>query len=246
MNFIKTTVGLLGLLSYANATNEFDLEAVAEPTFLNDYPELLGFAPGTVFDLTPFKLQVPYSSTGSFTSGSPIEIKQPELNSYEKANLFFGGTDSAGGHYMVLKTPCKGLTTSNSEHPRVELRANAEWNGASSTKHTISATYTVHKVAAVSKRTTIMQIFDGDLGHAFVEFFAESGKGLYFYVFERDHSHTTYMIDSNWAVGQKFNLKSSIQNGNLQVLYHNSLTQSITTSNIQGRTGLYFKAGDYC
>lgn len=83
MNFVKTYVGLLGLLSYANAVNEFEPEAVAEPTFLNDYPELLGFIPGSVFDLRPWTLQIPCSSSGSFTSGDADIIKQPELsNSY--------------------------------------------------------------------------------------------------------------------------------------------------------------------
>jgi hypothetical protein len=156
MNFVKTYVSLLGLLTYANAFNEFEHEQFDEPKFLNDKPELLGFIPGTVFDLDKFKLQVPYSSSGSFTSGTPIEIKQPELKSYQKANLFYGDTDLAGGNYMVMRTPCKGLTTSGSEHPRVEFHELAEWKGADSIKHTISATYTVHKVAAVSKRTVIM------------------------------------------------------------------------------------------
>jgi hypothetical protein len=30
--------------------------------------------PADYFNLKPFKLQVPYSSSGSFTSGSPVEI----------------------------------------------------------------------------------------------------------------------------------------------------------------------------
>ena len=77
-----------------------------------------------------------------------------------------------------------------------------------------------------------MQIFDKDLSRPFVEIFADSRKGLFYYVFERDGSHTTYVIDSKWALGQKFNLKSSIQNGNLQVLYNDILTQSISTPNI--------------
>jgi hypothetical protein len=51
-----------------------------------------------------------------------------------------------------------------------------------------------------------MQIFDKDLGRAFVEFFAESGKGFYFYFFDGDGSHTTYMIESNWAPTKILNL----------------------------------------
>jgi len=147
---------------------------------------------------------------------------------------------------MLMKTPCRGLTTSGSEHPRVEFSEINTWNASSSTKHGLNVEYTVRKVANNSQRTVIMQIFDKDLGHAFVEFFAESGKGLYFYVFERDGSHTTYMIDSNWSAGNMFNLKSSIQSGTLEVLYHNAVTHTISTSNIKGRTGIHFKAGDYC
>lgn len=103
-----------------------------------------------MFNLSQFVLQVPYSSTGSFTSGSPIEIKQPQLITYKLANLFYGATDSAGGNYMVMRTPCRGLTTAGSKHPRVEFREIATWKAADSIKHTISATYTVQKVATVS------------------------------------------------------------------------------------------------
>lgn len=83
--------------------------------------------PATYFDLTNWSLQVPYSKTGSFTEGSPITIKQPDLATYTKSDLFY--TKAVDGEQvMVLKTPVKGLTTSGSSHPRVELR---ERNGSS-------------------------------------------------------------------------------------------------------------------
>lgn len=54
---------------------------------------------------------------------------------------------SDGSHYMRMKTPCVGLRTSNSEHPRVEFSETATWNGSTGTKHTMNVEYTVVRVA---------------------------------------------------------------------------------------------------
>jgi hypothetical protein len=85
-----------------------------------------GSAPGSYFDLTPWYLTPPVTSSGG-TSGTAAEIDQPALNTY--ASTFFQ-LDSTGD--MVFTAPVVGATTSGSDASRSELRemengAHADW-----------------------------------------------------------------------------------------------------------------------
>ena len=78
MNSLFKAIGLASLANaiQLTATNQLDAEVEA-------------FAvPASAFDLSYWKLQVPYSSTGSFTTGSATEIKQPTLATFSYDNLF--------------------------------------------------------------------------------------------------------------------------------------------------------------
>ena len=100
---------------------------------------------------------MPYSSTGSFTTGSATEIKQPELATYTYDNLFYLKTISDQDYAVVMRTPVQGVTTSGSSHPRVELREMtnsgqdlASWGTNDGLIHTMSITQTVTHLTDVS------------------------------------------------------------------------------------------------
>lgn len=118
--------------------------------------------PASAFDLKNWKLQVPYSSSGSFTSGTAAEIKQPELDSYSYDNLFYLKKLSDGSNVIVMRTPVQGVTTSGSIHPRVELRemknsgsTDASWGTNDGKTHTLSISQTVTHLPSVTNRTTV-------------------------------------------------------------------------------------------
>ena len=145
----------IGLASFANAiqltaTNQLDAEVEA-------------FAvPASAFDLSNWKLQVPYSSTGSFSSGYATEITQPTLATFSYDNLFYLKTMTDGTSAIVLHTPVQGVTTSGSVHPRVELRemtssgtVSAAWGSNDGKTHTMNLSQTVTHLTTVSAQAAI-------------------------------------------------------------------------------------------
>ena len=119
------------------------LEIVSLAYMTNGIELGTGAVPADEFNLTNFKLQVPYSSTGSFTSGTSSEIKQPALAKYSYDNLFYLSLLVAEPA-IVFRTPVRGLTTSGSKYPRLELRemtnsgaTMAAWNSNDGLIHTI-------------------------------------------------------------------------------------------------------------
>jgi hypothetical protein len=66
---------------------------------------------------------------------------------------------------------------------------------------------------------------------------------MYAYLFDNNGGHVDYTIDSDLKVGQSFTLKTVISGGTIKVYYNGVLNQTIKNST---RTGLHFKAGDYC
>ena len=97
---------------------------------------------------------MPYSSTGSYTAGDATSISQAKLKTFSHNSHFY--LDSTYS-YIVFTTPALGVTTSGSEHPRVELRemtaagASAAWGSNDGLTHTINQTITVVKVTSVAK-----------------------------------------------------------------------------------------------
>jgi hypothetical protein len=225
-----------GIATVASTPEGFLTETVISDSF-----ETSNSAPGSKFDLNSWYIQLPYSSSGSYTSGDASSVKQPELNTFSKDNIFW--LDSNG--LMVMKTPVKGVTTGGSDHPRTELRevygSNHHWDCNDGKTHTMEVSATVTHVAAVTARVVTMQVFDEVDSHMW-EVFASKDKGLYGYHFSPDGSHVTKTIDSNWSSGHEYTLKTVIHNGHMDVYYNGSLNQSFS---VQGKQ-LYFKTGDYC
>ena len=147
MNSLFKAIGLASLANaiQLTATNQLDAEVEA-------------FAvPASAFDLSYWKLQLPYSSTGSFTTGSATEVKQPTLATFSYDNLFYLTTMTDGTSAIVMRTPVQGVTTSGSDHPRVELRemtstgkVSAAWGTNDGKTHTMNLSQTVTHLTAVS------------------------------------------------------------------------------------------------
>lgn len=94
---------------------------------------------------------MPYDSTGNYctsyatdfscSSGKATEIKQTKLATFSHATHFY--LDSSYS-YIVFTTPANGVTTSGSDHPRVELRemtakgAAAAWGSNDGKTHIIN------------------------------------------------------------------------------------------------------------
>src|ERR1700754_4217801 len=75
-------------------------------------------APAAVLDLTTWKITLP---TGA--SGSPTEVKQPALDSFQVAPWF---TTADSCRAVQFRAPVNGVTTSGSSYPRSELREIAD------------------------------------------------------------------------------------------------------------------------
>ena len=211
--------------------------------------------PAAYFDLSLYKLQVPYDSSGSFTSSnSPTTISQSKLKTFSYSPYFYMRTNEFGVAAMVFRTPVQGLTTSGSEHPRFELRemtssgANAAWSAVDGLTHTFEISGNVTHLTSVSQRAVVMQIFDSTNG-PYMEVYAtpastNGGKGLYATTVNlTDDSLKTYYLDKSFDVDKAYTLKAQIYNGVLSIYYNGSL---VATESGLTRTALYFKAGDYC
>ena len=119
-------------------------------------------APGSNFDLSNWKLQLPIDVKGSF-GGKAAEVK--ELSSYVHRDYFHTGGDGA----IVLAAPVNGATTGGSIYARSELRemngaAPAEWSLAQGGR--LTATMQVDAAPAQSDGTygkiVVGQIHGGD------------------------------------------------------------------------------------
>lgn len=90
--------------------------------------------PGTLFDLTNYKLQLPVSAGGS----SVEQISQPALKTYNSTFFY-----ALGGSSAYFFTPENGATTSGSSYPRSELRENIDWVLGTPGVHVLNATVRV-------------------------------------------------------------------------------------------------------
>jgi hypothetical protein len=206
------------LAAYASAIQlETSLEQL-KPTCTS------GCVPADKFDLSLFKMQMPYDSTGSYTSGSATSISQKKLATFSHPSHFY--LDSTNS-YIVFTTPALGVTTSGSEHPRVELRemtaagANAAWGSNDGKTHTIDQTVTVTKVTSVSKLTVPLQVFDNTYGPFWEVFASDSTKGLFSYLFTAAGKASTVYIDKLFKIGDKFSLKTVIAKDVITTTYYN-------------------------
>ncbi|MFG1952035.1 polysaccharide lyase family 7 protein [Micromonospora sp. NPDC048830] len=186
-----------------------------------------------MLDLTNWKITLP---TGS--SGSPTEVKQPTLDSYQ-ASPWFVTADSCRA--VQFRAAVNGVTTSGSSYPRSELRemtsngtANASWSSTSGT-HTLVVDGAFMALPAVKPHLVIAQIHDGSDD---VTVFRLEGSSLY--VTNGDTTHHK-LVTSSYQLGTRFQAKFVVSGGQVKAYYNGVLQTTISRS----FSGAYFKAGAY-
>jgi len=191
--------------------------------------------PTRAIDLSCWKLTVPYDTE---RKGNPDEIVQPELDSFQDANCFIA-TKARDG--IVFRARCDGLTTSNSEYPRSELREmkrggkdEAGWGTADGKTHCLAVVQAITHTPAAKKHVVCTQIHDAKSDVMTVRL---EGKKLFV---GRDKAGNI-LLDGNYKLGTRFRLTIQAGAGHIRVWYNGSLKMDWELQ----RTGCYFRVGCY-
>jgi len=189
--------------------------------------------PAQQLNLTNWKVTLP---TGS--SGSPTEIKQPQLKTYS-ANPWFTVNSACTG--VQFRSPVNGVTTPNSSYARSELRemasngtANASWSATSGT-HTMTFRLAFNKLPNDKAHVVGAQIHDGDDD---VTVFRLEGTNLYV---TKGNTTNHKLITSSYKLHTVFEGKFVVSGGQIKVYYNGALQTTISHT----ASGNYFKAGAY-
>lgn len=190
--------------------------------------------PATILDLTNWRLTLPVDTA---RSGTPDEIGQPELKAYDDSGCFYVNATAKG---VVFRAHCGGDPTKGSKYPRCELREmtaagkRASWDTGGSAVHTLTMQAAINAVPPVKQHVVCAQIHDANDDLLMVRL---EGQKL----FVERNSSGDVMLDSNYKLGTKFDLKVEAGHGNVKVWYDGTLKMDWDVS----RKGCYFKAGCY-
>jgi len=190
--------------------------------------------PAEVLDLTNWKVTLPIGS-----SGSPTEIKQPQLQTFVNTSYFRPNTACDG---VVFRGTTNGVTTSGSSYPRSELRemtsngtANASWSSSSGT-HTMIIDQEILAVPQGKKHVVAGQIHDANDDVIVIRL--EFPK-----LFVDINGATGPTLDANYTLGKRFTVKFVASGGKVDIFYNGGATPAYTLN--QNFSGGYFKAGAY-
>lgn len=187
--------------------------------------------PAQILDLANWKEQLPTGSPGSVT-----EVKQPQLASFV-SNPYFRPNSACNG--VVFQAPTDGVTTSGSTYPRSELRemtgggtSNANWTSAGTHIMYLDQAITAapngkrHVVAGqVHNLSSDVIAIRLEYPKLFIDYAGADGP----------------VLNPNYALGTRFNVKIVVVNGALQTFYNGTLIDTRPLND----AGLYFKAGAY-
>lgn len=189
--------------------------------------------PANVLDLTNWKQTLP---TGS---GSPTEIKQPSLAGFSVSPYFLPLSDCGG---VQFRAPVNGVTTSGSSYPRSELRemadggsANADWSTSSGT-HVMYIDQAITSVPQTKKHVVAGQIHDADDDVIVIRL--EYPK-----LFIDINGNDGPVLDPNYELGKRFNVKFVATNGQVKIYYNGNPSPAHILN--KSTSGCYFKAGAY-
>jgi hypothetical protein len=197
-------------------------------------PPVNSALPSGILNLTNWKLTLPVDTSHA---GSPDEILQPELNSFQDAQYFHVDDTRIG---VVFKAHCGGATTSGSGYPRSELRemvnngsARASWSTTSGT-HTMEITQAITHLPVVKPQIVVGQIHDAS--DDVIVFRLEGTK-----LFIDQNGDNGPVLTTSYRLGDVFTTKFVARNGGVECYYNGQYiyTYPVNTS------GCYFKAGAY-
>ncbi len=191
--------------------------------------------PSEVFDLRPWKLQLPVGAPEQ-----PDEIEQPELAEYAADPWFT--VDTRTGRRVVFRANVDGVTTSGSSYPRSELRemtADGAERAAWSTEqgvHTMTIRQAITHVPEVKPHVVAGQIHDAEDDVVMIRL---EGRKL----FVEGGGENLGTLDEDYRLGTIFTARFQAHDGRIDVYYEDLATPAVTVP-IEA-DGCYFKAGVY-
>jgi hypothetical protein len=190
--------------------------------------------PSDVLDLTNWKLTLPIGE-----EETPMEIEQPELESYALEPYFLLNADGTG---VVFNANAGGVTTSGSGYPRSELREmtndgadRASWSTSSGT-HSMTIVQAITHLPEVKPHVVAGQIHDAEDDVVVIRL---EDRRLFV-----DQGGTNIGdLESNYTLGDVFTVRFVAGEGRIDV-YYEDMTAPVVTYPVD-TDGCYFKAGTY-
>jgi hypothetical protein len=171
----------------------------------------------------------------------PVEIRQPQLQTYEYAPYFW--TDGTDG--VVFMAPANGATTSGSSNPRSELREMVKGGGQEIAWNSGVGTHTLEVDLKITARPTrsdgmnpivVAQIHDAD-----DDFTVARLHGADLLATDGDSIPLGNVLIANYVLGTRFLLKLQASSAGVRYYINNVLKLTVAGT----KEGCYFKTGAY-
>lgn len=193
--------------------------------------------PSEIINLKMWKLTVPAKIPDD--GFEPVDILQPELDSYSMPPWFMVTQDSSG---VVFRAPVNASTTKNSDYPRSELREMKNdgteeqfWSSTEGT-HALFIKESITSVPKEKKAVVAGQIHGDDDDLLTVRL--EDRK-----LFIARSKQEVKVLDPEYVLGRIFSVKFVAENGEIKIYYNNSATPVASVEKKVKQA--YFKAGAY-
>lgn len=167
-------------------------------------------------NLIHWKLTLPINSLEN--SSKPLEIKQPQLATYQ-INPWFEMTPDKKG--IIFRAPVNAPTTANSNYPRSELREMTDngtqeffWSSIKGT-HTLFLEESITATPKNKPDVVAGQIHGDDSDLLVVRL---EGQKLYL---TRGGENLT-ILDNNYVLGRRFTVKFEVSEGKIATYYNNN------------------------
>lgn len=199
--------------------------------------------PSDVLNLEPWKITLPYVAKDA-QKPKPLEVSQPHLKSFNCPKCFHV---NKSGDAVVFRAHCTSVSTKKSSYPRSELRemsglkdgagkakTKASWGTNDGKSHTMQINQAITALPPVKSHVVSAQIHDAKDDLLMVRL--EGNK-----LFVERNKIGDVMLDSNYKLGTRFDLKITASAKHVKVFYNGELKMDWEVD----AKGCYFKAGCY-
>ena len=188
--------------------------------------------PAQLVDLASWKLTLPTSA-----SGSPTEVRQPQLGRFSAPGVFWLDGSRQG---VVFRAAAGGVTTENSSYPRSELREmnadgsdEAAWSNAAG-EHVMEVTQAITATPRAKPHVVAGQVHDAEDDVIMIRL---EGSRL----FVESDGDDVGVLDADYQLGTTFTVEIKAAPAGITVSYNGAPV--VTVNKVS--EGLYFKAGCY-
>lgn len=172
----------------------------------------------------------------------PVEIRQPQLNTYEYAPYFY--TDGTDG--VIFMAPANGATTSGSANPRCELREMVPGGGQEIAWNASVGVHTLTIDLKITQRPTrsdgMNPVVVGQIHNEDDDVTVARLHGPDLLATEGDAIPLGNVLIENYVLGTRFLLKMEAGSFGCRYYINNVLKLTVPISNPQG---CYFKGACY-